>query len=89
MVCVCRALFLFVGESGEMYTVAEFDRVLDFLRHWIRGPTDTPVSIGETHYPTLVPVNQHDESVIALISSFDDLIGHLGPDSEPHSAMCK
>ena len=84
---VCRGLFIFMGESDNKYTVTEFKRVESFLAKWIKGPRKCPRST----YPVLPPKDDDDCVIVPLISTFDELVGYLGPDTADRipSEMCK
>ena len=81
---VCRGLFVVMGENNETYSVEQFQRVITFLTFWIEGP-------GDAAYPCLPPQEKDDSIAIPLISTFDEFVGFLGPDSPTRtpSDMCK
>ena len=79
---VCRGLFVVMGENNETYTVDDFRRVISFLAFWVEGP-------GSAGYPCLPP--KEDDQAVPLISTFEELVGFLGPDAPDRtpSEMCK
>ena len=81
---VCRGLFVVMGENNEVYTVEQFKRVKTFLSFWLEGP-------GSPDYPVLPPLEKDNYMVVPLISTFDELIGYLGPDAPNRTPgeMCK
>ena len=91
IVAVTRGLFLFVGELNEKYEVSDFNRVVNFVEHWINGPTLSPFVPTSNPYPILPPKDRDDCLVIPLMASFDELVGHLGTDNaeDQPSEVCK